>query len=546
MSFWGRIFGLSNNPEYEKGIKYFNDGDYELAIEELEKATESISRDDPIYALGMFYAAEAHVNLGTAKYYTGDYDRALEHFERAVTENPTYPDLYYRMGVIYHKKGRIDSSIDMLKKAIKLNEGYFEAVCYLGIVLLEKGEPDEADRYFDRALELSSEKTPSISKFLSDHLSSNKTDIPPLREIREMISSSSRFDTLVRDGVEQFNTGDYQKAVETFSELRDLHPGYADIRFKLGLAYFKNSEHDKAFRELEEALKINPDYSEARYYLGILLFDQKRYSEAVLHLKRAAEEKENYPDIQCYYGAALLYLGRYAKARDVLERVIDIAPEYCRARYYYGFLMNIMGDRKLAIENLRKGMKKSEKRGMSDINLAILQIREQDLEGAMITLRSIMEAGVESADVYYFLAEIYLNTGRAEKAEKYFRRAIEVNDKYIRAREKLAHILVRKGEFEEAEKVLGGNDSDFADIYKIMGDIQYYRHNFDKAEEYYRKSLEINSEYTDVLISLSIVLRNRGENQRAQEVLERVLEVEPDNLAARNLIGEGPLDINSL
>ena len=546
MSIWGRIFGLRSNPEYERGINYFNDGEYELAIEELEKATESISQDDPTYALGMFYAAEAHVHLGTAKYYTGDFDRALEHFEKAVSENPTYPDLYYRMGVICHKKGLADRAVDMLKKAIKLNERYFEAVCYLGIVLLENGDTDEADRCFNRALELSSEKTPSISKFLSDHLSSSETDIPPLRELKEVINSSSRFDTLVRDGVEQFNTGNYAKAVETFSELRDLHPEYADIRFKLGLAYFKNSEHEKAFRELEEALKINPDYSEARYYLGILLFDQKRFSEAVLHLKRAAEEKADYPDIQCYYGASLLYLGRYEKARKVLEEVIDIAPEYCRARYYYGFLMNILGERELAIENLRKGMEKSEERGTNDINLAILQIREQDLEGAMTTLKSIMEAGVESADVYYFLAGIYLNTGRPHKAEEYFRKAIEVNENYIRAREKLAHILVMKGEFEEAEKVLGSNEGDFADIYKIMGDIQYYRHNFDKAEEYYRRSLDINSEYSDVLISLSIVLRNKGENHKAQEILNRVLEVEPENLAARNLIGEGPLNIDNL
>ena len=546
MSFWGRIFGLRSNPEYERGIKHFNDGEYELAIMELEKATESISRDDPTYALGMFYAAEAHVHLGTAKYFNGDFDEALEHFEKAVTENPTYPDLYYRMGVIYHKKGRIEKSLEMLERATELNEGYFEAVCYIGIVCLEKGDSKAADRQFNRALELSSDKTPSISKFLSDHLSGTRTDIPPLRELKEIIRSSSRFDTLVRDGVEQFNTGDYAGAVETFSELRDLHPDYADIRFKLGLAHFKNSDRENAFRELEEALKINPDYSEARYYLGILLFDRKRYSDAVLHLKRAAEEKEDYPDILCYYGAALLYLGRYEKAREVLEKVIDIAPEYCRARYYYGFLMNILGERKLAIESLKKGMEKSEKRGVNDINLAILQIRERDLEGAMRTLKSIMAAGVESADVYYFLAEIYMNTGRMDKAEEYFRRAVDINRNYLRAREKLAHILVKKGEFEEAEQILGSNDGDFADIYKIMGDIQYYRHNYDKAEEYYQKSLEMNSEYTDVLISLSIVLRNKGDNKQAQKVLKRVLEVEPDNLAARNLLGEGPLNIDNL
>ncbi|MCD6378924.1 tetratricopeptide repeat protein [bacterium] len=546
MSFWGRIFGLKSNPEYEKGIKYYNEENYELAIEQLEKATDSIGRDDPTYALGMFYAAEAHVHMGTAMYFSGDIDGALKHFEKAVVENPTYPDLYYRMGVIYHRQDRNDKAIEMFERAIKLNSGYFEAVCYLGIVLHDEGKQEEADIQFQKALDLSADRTTPISKFLSEHLASNKTEIPPMSSLKGAIDASLEFNSVLKNGVELFNTGNFIEAAKSFNILKEMHPGYADVRFKLALSYLRGNDYGLARAEFEEALKINPGYSEARFYLGILLFDQKKYLQALPHFKEAVKQNADYADLQSYLGATFLYLGRYEEARDILEKVVSDAPGFSQALYYYGLLLYMMGENSEAIDVLKNGMKTEEKYGANDINLALIQLNEGDLEGAMVTLKSILNAGVKSADVYYFVGEVYLRTESLEEAELYFRKALELNNNYLRAREKLTYLLVRKGKYKEAERFLGKNSEGFADIYKIMGDIQYYQKNFEKAEEYYRKSLEVNSEYTDVLLSLAIVLRNKGESDEAQVFIKRLLEIQPENLAARNLLGEGPLNIEEI
>jgi len=202
LSFWGRIFGVEKNPEYELGIRFFNEGRYEEAVEALEKAIGSLGPGDPTYALGMFYAAEAHVHLGTARFHEGDRETAFEHFSVAVKENPTYPDLYYRMGVIHHQRGELDESLEMLGRAIGLNESYFEAVCFLGIVLHEKGRKEDADSVFKRALKLGADNPGPISKFLSDHIDGRSTEIPPLARLREIMYTDTDFDSLMREGVE--------------------------------------------------------------------------------------------------------------------------------------------------------------------------------------------------------------------------------------------------------------------------------------------------------------------------------------------------------
>ncbi len=546
MSFWGRIFGLKNNPEYEKGIKYYNEEKYELAIEQLEKATTSIGHDDPTYALGMFYAAEAHVHKGTAMYFSGDIEGALKHFEKAVAENPTYPDLYYRMGVIYHNKKMNDMAIEMLERAIKLNAGYFEAVCYLGIVFYEDGKKESADIQFQKALDLSANRSTQISKFLSDHLASCRTEIPPISSLKGAIDAGFEFNSMIKNGVENFNTGNFIEAAKSFETLKEIHPDYADIRFKLALSYLRASNYEAAFDEFNSALKINPGYNEARFYLGILLFDQKKYLEALPHFREAVRRNADYADLQSYLGATFLYLGRYKEAKGILGKVVRETPGYSQALYYYGLLLYMMGENSEAIDILQKGIKVEEKSGVKDINLALIQLCEGDLEGAMVTLKGILDAGVESADVFYFVGEVYLRTDRIEEAEGYFQQALNLNNDYLRAREKLTYILIKKEKYKEAEDLLGNNEEGFADIYKIMGDIQYYQENFEKSEEYYRKSLEVNSEYTDVMLSLAIVLRNKGESEKAQIVLKRLIEIQPENLPARNLLGEGPLNIDEI
>jgi tetratricopeptide (TPR) repeat protein len=545
VSVWERIFGIHKNPEYERGIKFFNEGNYELAVAELEKAIPKAGKNDPIYALGMFYAAESHAHIGAAKYLAGDPNEALSQFRRAAEENPTYPDIYYRMGVIQHRLGNHEEAVANLRKAIELNPNYFEAVCYLGIVLYEKGERDEADEAFRKALAIGAETPSPISKFLSDHLAGHETDIPPLASLKGLIRADTEFDTAVKEGIEAYNTGNFETAANAFAVALQAHPDYADVRFKLALSFLRKGEHDAARRELERALSLNPRYSEAYFYLGITYLDQRRYREALEQFEKAAAIKADYADLQCFLGSTYFYLGELDKAREALEHSLRLSPRYDKARYYYGLLLYATGDRKRAIEYLSEATKGEEKQGSADLSFALVHLREGNLEEAMAVLRDILDAGAESADVLYFIGECYLRMEKYDEADRFFRRALALNPRFLRAKEKLAHIMIRNGDYEGAERMLDPPESDFADLYKILGDIKFYRGELQEAERFYRMSLGVNAEYSEASLSLALTLRKEGRELEAEEMLGRLLEHDPENVLARNLTGRGPLDFET-
>ncbi len=161
----------------------------------------------------------------------------------------------------------------------------------------------------------------------------------------------------------------------------------------------------------------------------------------------------------------------------------------------------------------------------------------------MRVLREILEAGGESADVLYFLGDCYLRLARMEEAERFFRRALDANPGFLRAKEKLALILIRRGSYEDAERLLDPPATDFADLFKILGDIKFYRGDLESAERYYRKSLSLNTEYSEASLSLALTLRNEGRAGEADEMLGRLIEHDPENVLARILLGRGPFDV---
>lgn len=122
MSLWSRLFGGSASELYRRGMKLFNDGDYDGAAAALEQVVSDVrSRGSPLAKLGAFYAAEARTKLGIAEFRRGHHDKALEHFEAALKENPHYPDLYYYVGVVCHEQGGLEKAIENFQRATSIN-----------------------------------------------------------------------------------------------------------------------------------------------------------------------------------------------------------------------------------------------------------------------------------------------------------------------------------------------------------------------------------------------------------------------------------------
>lgn len=130
------------------GLIYYNKGLYKDAIVHYKKAIELNPRSGEVSSI--------HNNLGVVYLAIGDFDRAIDEFEKALSDvlYPTPEIAYNNMGWAYYKKGHLDKAIENYVKAVNQNPSFPQARNNLGIALLDKGKLEDAEKEFKKALEL--------------------------------------------------------------------------------------------------------------------------------------------------------------------------------------------------------------------------------------------------------------------------------------------------------------------------------------------------------------------------------------------------------
>jgi tetratricopeptide (TPR) repeat protein len=93
-----------------RGISYHNQGKYELAIADFNKAIEL--KYDPV-SVRFYSRGECHESLG-------DYKAAIKDYNEAIRLDPNYADAYYNRGNTFSKQGEKQLAIKNYQKAAEL------------------------------------------------------------------------------------------------------------------------------------------------------------------------------------------------------------------------------------------------------------------------------------------------------------------------------------------------------------------------------------------------------------------------------------------
>ncbi len=130
-AYW-RLYAATRKPEYVP-----------LAREHCRRALEL---DDLL--------AWPWITLGMIESGTGNGERALAAFRKAIERDPRSADAYRELGAAFEKLGRLADAEKILRKAIELRPQSWAAYGYLARFLFRQGRLTESERAFDRALEL--------------------------------------------------------------------------------------------------------------------------------------------------------------------------------------------------------------------------------------------------------------------------------------------------------------------------------------------------------------------------------------------------------
>lgn len=210
--------------------------------------------------------AEVNVQLGIAYMRRGEYEVALQKLQRAVRQDPEYPEAHTGLAVLYEQIGEPGKAREHYEEAVSLAPESGSAQNNLGQFLCKQGEYKEAEKHFLRALDDPFYKTPEVA-YTNAGVCVQQIPAPERAEtyFRAALDERSEYPTaLYRLSRLMFERGDYLSArafLQRYSAVAPMTPE----ALLLGVRIERRMGDEEAADGYATALnKQFPDSPEAR------------------------------------------------------------------------------------------------------------------------------------------------------------------------------------------------------------------------------------------------------------------------------------------
>lgn len=260
-----------------------------------------------------------------------DAEKALSDINKAIEYQPKVP-LYYRtMSDVYFAMGKPQRSRDALNKAIEIDVE--DTNSYLKLAELEfyfkeyKGTFD----FLDKALKLDpyNAKAFFIRGMAFKEMGDTSQSIKALQTAVEY--DQEYYHAFMQLGI-LFSIKHNPLAVEYFKNAIRLNPKSIEAYYALGMFYQENEEFNRAIETYTTLLKIDPKYKYAHFNLGYIhLVYLRVYDVAVQHFTRAIEVDNNYAEAWYNRGYCYELMGDVMHARSDYKQATMLKINYQRA-----------------------------------------------------------------------------------------------------------------------------------------------------------------------------------------------------------------------
>lgn len=238
----------------------------------------------------------------------------------------------------------------------------------------------------------------------------------------------------------------------------------------------RNQVYASSLSIWKDTLEKRPENARARNNYGVALFEKGEYERAIQYFKEAIALRSDYADPYVNMGAALTQTGNLKEAENYYYRALVVDPNVQDANYNLANMHMRAARYDQAEHHYQEELKRDPNHFHAHNNFANLLL-------------------AQNTDVT--LAE----------AIKHYRKAIQINPRYIIARNNLGIALSRQQKFDEAAGVYKEAIRifpDSADLYNSFGSVLAQQGKYDEAVKQFEKAVSLRPDFTDALANLDL------------------------------------------
>jgi len=276
---WAEILKVKPNDAISQcliSIAYGITEDYEHMKQEAEKTSTYQNYSQVVFEyfkrLIKDYPTNANVHFVMGTHWLGEegnFNKAIEEFEKAAKLNPKFAPAFYQIAVIAEKTSDNSKSLQYAKKAIEADPTFASSYSIMGKVCTKLGRYDNAIESFKKGEKVIKEKDLSnnyiLGKIYYDwgwtylNLPSPNNEMALTMLKKAITLNPQNGDAYNQLGIAYKRKGAYEKAIDCYKKALQYEPEDQMLYFNLGVAYYRNDQTLESKRAFQKAVELDPN-----------------------------------------------------------------------------------------------------------------------------------------------------------------------------------------------------------------------------------------------------------------------------------------------
>jgi len=341
-------------------------------------------------------SARIKLTLAQQQYDAGNYDRAAKAVQQCLNADPENAAARGLYGKLLLGNGQRDEAIRQLSLALELDEKLHESWYWLGVAAQENRDYEKAYKHYRKALSLEPANVDYILAVADVQVA--RDNCSQAMELLTQKMSALPRDVSLKVAVADLmlRVGRNERAVELYKQAMLMTGDSGDIAESLGYCYIFSDKWDEAVEIFDSLLEQCRDEQKKKLYLQVTALcsmNGGQYGRAVNCYSQLSIEERDNVEIWVKLGQAILGAGAPNRAFMCAQKALALQPGYTDAIALVGCAQYANGDYAAAIESFEKIAVDRKNGGFS----------------------------------WLMRARCYEQLGQTDKAERAYKRALEIN-----------------------------------------------------------------------------------------------------------------------
>jgi tetratricopeptide (TPR) repeat protein len=270
------------------------------------------------------------------------------------------------------------------------------------------------------------------------------------------LDPKDRAEGLYLKGNAEYLHGDFEQALASFSEMKQLVPNDPRLPAAVGEVYLSMGKYSEAMTEFQASLALDPKRSTTWSRIGFIQAQTGQYDEALRPLRKAIELFPN--DFNALEQLAAIHLKRGEKEEAIrhLKLAAQASPDKLKPGYVMQAVELLQQDERHqeALELLQQWVEQGQ-RGPEVLSaLGDEQVRAGMMDRAALTYREAAGKAPKDPSLWELVGQIYASQGKSEDALAAFKESLKVKDRAV-IHVAIAQLHLKQKDRKAAEEELG-------------------------------------------------------------------------------------------